>query len=82
MAPFARRYSFFDGDKPAAVAAAMARASIYRFIPSNVAFIDNSSDFASKTTFDAASTKCVVHVDPAGRNRVDSHLHFSIVYRV
>ncbi len=53
MAPFARRYSFFDGDKPAAVAAALAKARIYRFIPSIVVFIDNSSGFASKTTFDA-----------------------------
>jgi uncharacterized protein YhbP (UPF0306 family) len=50
-APFTRRYSFFDGDKPAAVAAAMAKARIYRFIPSNVTFIDNSSGFASKTVF-------------------------------
>lgn len=53
IAPFARRYSFFDGDKPAAVAAAMAKARIYRFIPSNVIFIDNSSGFASKTVFGA-----------------------------
>ena len=53
IAPFARRYSFFDGDKPAAVAAAMAKARIYRFIPSNVTFIDNSSGFASKTAVGA-----------------------------
>jgi len=53
IAPFARRYSFFDGDKPAAMAAAMAKARIYRFIPSNVIFIDNSSGFASKTVFGA-----------------------------
>ena len=38
IAPFARRYSFFDGDKPAAVAAAMAKARIYRFIPTAAAF--------------------------------------------
>ena len=53
IASFARRYSFFDGDKPAAVVTAMAKARIYRFIPSNVTFIDNSSGFASKTAFSA-----------------------------
>lgn len=53
MAPFARRYSFFYGDKPAAVVTAMAKARIYHFIPSNVTFIDNSSGFASKTLFGA-----------------------------
>ena len=53
IAPFARRYSFFDGDKSAAVAAAMAKARIYRFMPSKVSFVDNSSGFASKTAFSA-----------------------------
>jgi hypothetical protein len=53
IAPFARRYSFFDGDRPAGLAAAMAKARIYRFIPSKVTFIDNSSGFASKTALRA-----------------------------
>jgi uncharacterized protein len=53
IAPFARRYSFFDGDKPTAVAAAMAKVRTYRFISSNAIFIDNSSGFASKTAFGA-----------------------------
>jgi hypothetical protein len=51
IAPFARRYSFFDGDRPAGLAAAMAKARIYRFIPSKVTFIDNSSGSRPRRRF-------------------------------
>jgi polyprenyl P-hydroxybenzoate/phenylacrylic acid decarboxylase-like protein len=39
--------AFYHGPKT------MAKAKIYRFIPTNVTFIDNSSGFASKTVFGA-----------------------------
>lgn len=53
IAPFARRYAFFNGDKPAALVAAMAKARIYRFTPSRVTFVDNPSGFGCTTTFGA-----------------------------
>ncbi len=65
IAPFARRYSFFDADRPAVLAAAIAKARIYRFTPSNVTFIDNLKGFASKATFDAAE------LQEAGRSFID-----------
>jgi len=53
MAPFIRRYALFSGDMPAALAAAMAKARIYRFVPAGVTFIDNRAGFGAKTMFSA-----------------------------
>jgi uncharacterized protein YhbP (UPF0306 family) len=53
IAPFARRYAFFNVDKPAALAAAMAKAAIYRFTPTRITFVDNTAGFGNTTTFSA-----------------------------
>ncbi len=53
IAPFARRYAFFSGDKPVALVTAMAKARIYRFTPARLTFVDNTSGFGSATTFGA-----------------------------
>jgi len=52
LAPFARRYAFFADDKSATLTAAMAKAKVYRFIPTHATFIDNTAGFGSATTFD------------------------------
>ncbi len=54
LASFARRYAFFRGDKPPAVAAALAKARLYRFVPARVTFIDNTAGFGAKTIFTAS----------------------------
>lgn len=51
LLPFARRYAFFSGDKPATLMAAMAKARVYRFVPASLTFIDNTLGFGAKAVF-------------------------------
>lgn len=54
LASFARRYAFFRGEQPPVLAAAMAKARFYRFVPTRVVFIDNTAGFGAKAIFDAS----------------------------
>ncbi len=51
LLPFAKRYAFFSGEKPAALMAAMAKARVYRFSPKSLTFIDNTAGFGTKDCF-------------------------------
>ena len=54
LASFARRYAFFRGEKPPALVAAMAKARLYRFTPACITFIDNTTGFGEKMSFNAS----------------------------
>ncbi len=53
MGLLARRYHFLSDlrDRPVALAAAMLKSRIYRFVPDRAVFIDNTLGFGNKTIF-------------------------------